>query len=218
MQFKSTLCFKCWFTNLWSTAVTFLSFFAYAVSTVTVDSLKLEQSRHVTNLNSYRYWRVFMGRYHWRLTVFYVITPTLCRRLEFYIRCCSYRIANLHRGSKVQVQEQEIIKCLIFRIETVTVIWRHFVAPLAFPSSLVCDAHKPLRAFVVGWYKQYQQSWIYPRRTGVGIFASRVIRIAFLGDTEPRKIIFSWSFHNGRKKLVTVCVILMRASLFDLYV
>lgn len=140
MQFKSTLCFKCWFTNLWSTAVTFLSFFAYAVSTVTVDSLKLEQSRHVTNLNSYRYWRVFMGRCHWRLTVFYVITPTLCRRLEFYIRCCSYRIANLHRGSKVQVQEQEIVKCLIFRIETVTVIWRHFVAPLAFPSSLVCDA------------------------------------------------------------------------------
>lgn len=140
MQFKSTLCFKWWFTNRWSTAVTFLSFFAYAVSTVTVDSLKLEQSRRVTNLNSYRYWRVFMGQYHWRLTVFNVITPTLCRRLEFYIRCCSYWIANLHRGSKVQVQEQEIIKCLIFGIETVTVIWRHFVAPLAFPSSLVCDA------------------------------------------------------------------------------
>ena len=81
-----------------------------------------------------------MGQYHWRLTVFNVITPTLCRRLEFYIRCCSYWIANLHRGSKVQVQEQETIKCLIFGIETVTVIWRHFVAPLALPSSLVCDA------------------------------------------------------------------------------
>lgn len=81
-----------------------------------------------------------LGQYRWRLTVFYVITPTLCRRLEFYIRWCSYWIANLHRGSKVQVQEQEIIKCLIFGIETVTVIWRHFVAPLALPSSLVCDA------------------------------------------------------------------------------